>query len=56
MSEEVVLLIDSTKLMQRSEYFFAGINQLTRIITDNEADPGVIRQLISEGCSVTVAG
>ncbi|PXA03839.1 hypothetical protein DDZ13_09350 [Coraliomargarita sinensis] len=56
MSEEVILLIDSTKLMQRSEYFFAGINQLSRIITDNEADPEVIRKLISSGCSVTVAG
>jgi DeoR/GlpR family transcriptional regulator of sugar metabolism len=56
MSEEVILLIDSTKLMQRSEYFFAGINQLSRIITDNEADPEVIRKLISAGCSVTVAG
>ncbi|HKK19803.1 MAG TPA: DeoR/GlpR family DNA-binding transcription regulator [Opitutales bacterium] len=56
MSEEVILLIDSSKLMQRSEYFFASINQLSRIITDNEADPGVIRKLISAGCSVTVAG
>jgi DeoR/GlpR family transcriptional regulator of sugar metabolism len=55
MAEEVILLIDSTKLMQRSEYFFAGINQLSRIITDDEADPDVIRQLISAGCSVTIA-
>lgn len=55
MAEEVILLIDSTKLRQRSEYFFAGINQLTRIITDNEADPEVIRQLITGGCSVTVS-
>jgi len=56
MSEDVILLIDSTKLMQRSEYFFAGIDQLSRIITDNEADPEVIRNLISAGCSVTVTG
>ena len=55
MAEEVILLIDSTKLLQRSEYFFAGINQLTRVITDKEADPDVIRKLISVGCSVTVA-
>jgi len=54
-AEEVILLIDSTKLTQRSEYFFAGINQLTHIITDGEADPDVIRRLISAGCSVTVA-
>ena len=55
MAEEVILLIDSTKLMQRSEYFFAGIHQLTRIITDDGADPAVIRKLISAGCAVTVA-
>lgn len=55
MAEEVILLIDSTKLRQRSEYFFAAINQLSRIITDSAADPKVIRQLISSGCSVTIA-
>lgn len=55
MAEEVILLIDSTKLLQRSEYFFAGINHLTRIITDKEADPEVIRQLISNGCPVSIA-
>ncbi|MFU8847732.1 MAG: DeoR/GlpR family DNA-binding transcription regulator [Opitutales bacterium] len=55
MAEEVILLIDSSKLMQRSEYFFAEIEQLTRIITDKAADPMVIRRLISKGCSVTVA-
>lgn len=55
MAEEVILLIDSSKLTQRSEYFFAEIEQLTRIITDEAADPEVIRQLISKGCSVTLA-
>ncbi|MGB0743213.1 MAG: DeoR/GlpR family DNA-binding transcription regulator [Opitutales bacterium] len=55
MAEEVILLIDSSKLSQRSEYFFAGINQLSRVITDNGADPDVIRQLISSGCPVTIA-
>lgn len=55
MAEEVILLIDSSKLMQRSEYFFAEIEQLTRIITDKAADPEVIRRLISKGCSVTLA-
>ncbi len=55
MAEEVILLVDSTKLMQRSEYFFAGIHQLTHIITDNAAEPNVIRKLISQGCDVTVA-
>lgn len=55
MAEQVILLIDSTKLLQRSEYFFASINQLSHIITDPAADPHVIRKLISQGCSVTLA-
>lgn len=55
MAEEVILLIDSTKLMQRSEYFFASIEQLSHIITDNAADPAITRRLISKGCSVTLA-
>ena len=55
MAEEVILLIDSTKLKQRSEYFFAGINQLSRIITDAEADPEIVRQLVDQGCAVTLA-
>ena len=54
-ADEVILLIDSTKLGQRSEYFFAGINQLSRVITDNAADPGLIRELVAAGCSVTLA-
>ncbi len=52
---EVVLLVDSTKLGKRSEYFFAGLDKISRIITDHDADPGVIRELIANGCSVTIA-
>ena len=55
MAEKVVLLVDSSKLLQRSEYFFAGLSQLTEIITDAGADPAVIRELVAAGCSVTIA-
>jgi len=55
MAEEVILLIDSSKLLRRSEYFFAGIHQLTRVITDRGADPEVVRKLTAAGCEVTVA-
>jgi DeoR/GlpR family transcriptional regulator of sugar metabolism len=54
-ADEVILLVDSTKLGQRSEYFFAAINQLSSIITDHAADPALIREFISAGCSVTIA-
>lgn len=55
MAEQTVLLVDSSKLNQRSEYFFANLGQLSQIITDIEADPAVVRELISAGCSVTIA-
>ncbi|MEO0509512.1 MAG: DeoR/GlpR family DNA-binding transcription regulator [Verrucomicrobiota bacterium] len=54
-ADEVILLVDSTKLNQRSEYFFAGVNQLSKIITDNAADPTVIRELVAADCSVIIA-
>ncbi len=55
MAEQTVLLVDSTKLNQRSEYFFANLNQISHIITDAEADPALIRELVSAGCSVDLA-
>lgn len=54
-ADEVVLLVDSTKLNQRSEYFFSSLDQLSQIITDANADPSAVRQLIAAGCSVTIA-
>lgn len=55
MAERTVLLVDSTKLNQRSEYFFASLNQISQIVTDAAADPTITRKLISAGCSVILA-
>ena len=55
MAEQTVLLVDSSKLSQRSEYFFANLGQLSQIITDASADPIAVRQLIAAGCAVTIA-
>ena len=54
-TEEIVLLVDSTKLAQRSEYFFASLEDFTRIITDYAADPEIVTELRGRGCEVTVA-
>lgn len=54
-AEEVVLLIDSTKLMQRSEYFFAATDQISLIITDAAADPALIAEIEARGCRVRMA-
>ena len=54
-AKEVVLLIDSTKLGQQSEYFFAGLDNLTMIVTDDGADPAIVQQLRDRGCSIKIA-
>lgn len=55
MAERTVLLVDSTKLNQRSEYFFGSIEQISQIVTDADADPAITRELIAAGCSVILA-
>jgi len=55
LAQEVVLLVDSSKLNKQSEYFFAQLNQLTKIITDNKADPKLVSSLRSQGCEVIIA-
>ena len=54
-AEEVVLLIDSSKLNESSEYFFAELKDITQIITDSEATQQCIEALKSQGCKVTIA-
>ena len=54
-AEEVILLVDSSKLNESSEYFFAKLNDITHIITDNGATPTYIDALKSHGCKVTIA-
>lgn len=55
MSQEVVLLVDSTKFNQHSEYYFASLRDITHIITDDSADPEFVEDLRSQGCTVTIA-
>ena len=54
-AENVVLLMDSSKLNQRSEYFFADPAEITEIITDAGADPTVIQRIRDLGPKITIA-
>jgi len=54
LAEEVVLLVDSSKFNQRSEYFFAAPEQITHIVTDTEADPELLRKIRDDGIRVTL--
>ena len=55
-AEEVVLLMDSTKFNRRSEYFFAALDQVSRIITDRDADAATVATIRAAGIEVTLAG
>lgn len=55
MAESVVLLVDSSKFGQRSEYFFANFNNISTIITDHEAEPYFVEKLRARGCKVIIA-
>lgn len=54
-AEEVVLLIDSSKIHQKSEYFFAPIERIHRIITDEGIDSSVAEAIRDRGLKVTIA-
>lgn len=54
-AESVVLLVDSSKFHHRSKYFFAALNNLSTIITDNEADATFVAGLREQGCEVIIA-
>jgi DeoR/GlpR family transcriptional regulator of sugar metabolism len=54
-ADEVVLLVDSSKLGHQSEYFFAGLHSVTTIITDKGASPDILEQLRKAGCRVVIA-
>lgn len=54
-SEKVVLLVDSSKLGNRSEYFFTELPNISCVITDDGADQGFVDALRDTGCRVTVA-
>ena len=54
-AEEVVLLVDSSKLNQRSEYYFAEVARISRVITDNKIDPAFANEIRSRGMKLTIA-
>lgn len=54
-AQRVVLLIDSTKFNQHSEYFFASLRDISEIVTDSAADTEFVEDLRTRGCSVTIA-
>lgn len=54
-AEEVVLLVDSTKLGERSEYFFADVEAFRTVITDAGADASFVERLRERGVEVVVA-
>ena len=55
MAEQVVLLIDSSKLNKRSEYFFAELRNISAIITDSDIKPDLVKQIQEFGCNVRIA-
>lgn len=55
MAQKVVLLVDSTKFNQHSEYYFANLRDIHHIITDAGSNPELVEDLRSQGCTVTIA-
>jgi DeoR family fructose operon transcriptional repressor len=54
-AEEVVLLIDSSKFNRRSEYYFAEVGRISRIITDRNIDPLIAAEIRAKGMKLTIA-
>ena len=53
-ADEVVLLIDSSKFNYRSEYFFAGIEDIDHIITDDGIDTKLASEIRRKGLKLTI--
>ncbi|MGJ8640121.1 MAG: DeoR/GlpR family DNA-binding transcription regulator [Opitutaceae bacterium] len=54
-AEEVVLLIDSSKFYQRSEYYFSEVERITRIVTDNKISAALASEIRAKGIQLTIA-
>lgn len=55
-AEKVVMLVDSSKLNKRSEYFFATPTEISEIITDSGANQEFVGRIRARGLNVTIAG
>lgn len=51
-SEEICLLADSTKMGLKSSFFFAKIDELTTLVTNNDADPDVLDAVAGRGIEI----
>jgi DeoR/GlpR family transcriptional regulator of sugar metabolism len=54
-SEKVCLLADSTKIGLKSSFFFAQVSDLTTLVTNEGADPGITGALANQGIEVLLA-
>lgn len=52
--EQVHLLVDHSKLGKRADFFFADMNHITSVITDNQADTRFLDSLRSAGIEVRI--
>lgn len=53
-AEDVVFLADHSKLGRKASFFFAGISDLSCVITDSAADPAVLDGLRESGLEVLI--
>jgi len=54
-AEETILLADHTKLGAKSSFFFAGITDISRLVTDSTSSPAFLSELETRGVKVETA-
>jgi DeoR/GlpR family transcriptional regulator of sugar metabolism len=54
-AKEVVLLVDSSKINQQSEYFFAPLERISRVITDPGIAPAAAEAIRACGLKLSIA-
>ncbi|MGC6455915.1 MAG: DeoR/GlpR family DNA-binding transcription regulator [Coraliomargaritaceae bacterium] len=54
-ADEVVLLVDSSKFNQCSEYFFAGVKEIDHVITDRGIHSELAEEMRAMGLQLTIA-
>lgn len=55
-AEDVVFLVDHTKLGRKAAFFFAEISELGCVVTDKKADPDFLKELEGRGVEVMQCG
>jgi len=54
-AQRTILLADSGKFRHRADYFFARLDQIQKIVTDNRIDRGIVSEFRKKGCEIIVA-